>query len=117
MSLPARQQRVLNAIERTLEARDARMTALFSMFTRLARADEPVSAECLPRWESARWRRTWRETVLPVIPVAAALVLATGLVLAVALHGTPACAATIHPAPGSRSAVSCAVPPSLPLGK
>ncbi len=40
MSLPARQQRVLDQIEVILQARDPRLTSLFAMFARLTSHDE-----------------------------------------------------------------------------
>jgi len=47
MSLPACQQRALDALERTLEASETRLTAMFAMFTRLTRDELPADVECL----------------------------------------------------------------------
>jgi hypothetical protein len=57
MSLPPKQQRVLNRIESLLRDSDPRLTAMFVIFTRLTRDEE------MPRLEELRARlirvRTW----------------------------------------------------------
>ena len=51
MSLPASEERVLTNIEQALRSRDARLNALFSIFTRLTRQ------EAMPTIEQIRRRR------------------------------------------------------------
>jgi hypothetical protein len=57
MSLPACQQRVLEAIENTLQRREPRLTAMFAMFTRLNTSERIPRIEHLevPPWWA--WRR------------------------------------------------------------
>jgi hypothetical protein len=98
MSLPARQQRALDAIESALEARDPRLTALFTIFTRLIRGQEPTGAERLSR----------RGLLFPLLPVAVVMVLLTGLMITLATGSASACGTTARSAPESPPAVSCA---------
>ena len=55
MGLSARQRRALDVIESALQASEPRLTAMFAMFARLTRGEEPVHAEHLPR-RRVRWR-------------------------------------------------------------
>ena len=66
MSLPASEERVLTNIEQALRSRDARLNALFSIFTRLTRQ------EAMPTIEQIRQRR-WRPQPGAVVLVAVAL--------------------------------------------
>lgn len=45
MSLPARQQRMLDGIEKILQASEPKMAAMFAIFTRLTAAEGPASTE------------------------------------------------------------------------
>jgi hypothetical protein len=58
MSLPACQQRILDRIDGTLQARDPRLASLFSIFTRLTRHEPMPGREELDG--SGRFRRTLR---------------------------------------------------------
>jgi hypothetical protein len=53
MSLPAGQQRVLDGMERALQASEPHMASMFAIFARLNEGSEPVGAEPLKR------RRWW----------------------------------------------------------
>ena len=66
MSLPASEERVLTNIEQALRSRDARLNALFSIFTRLTRQ------EAMPTIEQIRQRR-WRPQPGAVVLLAVAL--------------------------------------------
>lgn len=128
MSLPARQQLVLDAIESALEASESRLAAMFAMFARLTR-EEPVGVERLPRRSRQRSGRERRRLVrggvvclgrtrwrpgnsILLIPVLAAFVLMTALVIGVATGGSSTCAAS--PAHAWRTAFTCAAPPANP---
>jgi len=104
MSLPAAEQRALRAMERLLEASEPRMTAMFAMFTRLARAEMPVSAERLARRQLVR---SWPDTIYVLIPVLATMALIATLVVGLATSGTPACRTAALSSPRS-SVISCA---------
>jgi hypothetical protein len=54
MSLPARQQRVINHIEAALRASEPQLAAMFTVFARL-NEDQPVSAEPLRGSVRRRW--------------------------------------------------------------
>lgn len=58
MSLPASQQRALNAIDTDLRRADIRLASMFSVFTELTRLDKMPLAETYPpvRW----WTRSGR---------------------------------------------------------
>lgn len=58
MSVPAREQRVLDEIETILQAGEARLASMFALFARLARDDAmPRTEELATR---SRWSRSWR---------------------------------------------------------
>ena len=78
MSLPARQQRALDRIERTLLAGDPRFGSLFAIFTRLA------SPEAMPRIEQVKPRR-WQP--LPMLAQFALIAISLALVVGVAVLG------------------------------
>ena len=66
MSLPARQQRVLDQIEMILQARDPHLTSLFAIFARLTSHDEMPKVEEL----KGRLARLLRPAMLiPVVVV------------------------------------------------
>lgn len=95
MSLPARQQRVLDGIAESLRRSEPRLTAMFAIFTRLALADRRPSREQLAdagvlariaaRWRrlpstrNKRGRRAWRRALI-LAQVAIAFVLLAVLV-------------------------------------
>src|SRR5215467_7859341 len=83
MSLPAYQQRVLEAIENALKHREPRLTAMFAMFTRLNTSERIPRIEHLeaPPWWAWRRRGHLRHLshpaavrVMLLIPLAAMLV-------------------------------------------
>lgn len=125
MSLPARQQRVLDAMESALEACEPRMKGMFEIFTRLTKGDGPTRAERLPlrrrqAWRLSAWRLSawrvpaWRvpSHAVMLFPVIAAVVIMTGLVISVAAGGASACGITYAPA-ASQQAAKCAPAPNL----
>ncbi len=67
MSLPAGQQRILDGIAETLRLTEPRLTAMFAIFTRLAKNEPPPRVEQLAdhrrvAWLTAPWQRllAWR---------------------------------------------------------
>jgi hypothetical protein len=71
MSLPARQQRVLDQIETILQARDPALTSLFATFARL------TSQEAMPKIEEIRgWLSRLLQPVL-LIPVLAVIIVSS----------------------------------------
>jgi len=105
MSLPARQRRALDAIERALRASEPRLNGMFATFARLTREEEPVRAERLPRQRLSRWRP--RGNVL-LIHALAGLVLITGMVIGISTGGASACVPAYASAHAWRPAVACA---------
>jgi hypothetical protein len=105
MSLPACQQRALDAMESTLEASEPRMKAMFAMFTRLTKDEEPTEAERLPR--RPPWRRSGFLYLL--VPALAALALMATLVAGLVTSGLSACGAGSSWSRVPRSAISCPV--------
>jgi hypothetical protein len=112
MSLPGRQRRALDAIENALEASEPRINGMFTMFARLARGEEPVATERLPR-RRLTWLRQGSNVVL--IPALAVLLLMTGLVIGMASRGASACGAAFAGARAGRSAAACAAPGPAPV--
>jgi Protein of unknown function (DUF3040) len=89
MSLPARQQRALNQIEKTL-TEDPHLRPLFANFARLVGHEAmPATERVTPRaW---RWRRMW-----PALVTAAGLAMVTGaFILSLTLPGPQACPGTV----------------------
>jgi hypothetical protein len=95
MSLPTRQQRVLDQIEKSFQVRDPRLAALFAMFARL------TSHEAMPALESvsAQVSRFLRPVVL--VPVLV-LVLA-GTITGAAFLPCPHCPAQSSQAQSSQA--------------
>ncbi len=62
MSLPASQQRALDAIDSDLGAADTRLASMFRVFTELTRLDKMPLAETYQpvRWWTRAGRRDWR---------------------------------------------------------
>jgi hypothetical protein len=62
MSLPASQQRALDAIDCDLRAADTRLASMFRVFTELTRLDKMPLAETYQpvRWWTRAGRRAWR---------------------------------------------------------
>jgi hypothetical protein len=85
MSLPARQQRVLNQIEDALRVSEPGLAAMYGMFARLS-AGEPVAAETLAR---ARLRRGTAACVV-LIPVVFAVII-VGALLGGSARGATTC--------------------------
>jgi hypothetical protein len=82
MSLPVAEERVLTTIEQTLRSRDPRLSALFSIFTRL------TLQEAMPTIEQIRPRR-WR--LQPGAVVLVAIVLAVCAIVGGSLATTRGC--------------------------
>ena len=76
MSLPARQQAVLDQIERILTAADPQLKSMFAAFARVA------SREAMPATEAISKRSPWQWTLLVCIMVIS--LLSVGTVFAVA---------------------------------
>jgi hypothetical protein len=106
MSLPACQQRALDAMESALEASEPRMFAMFAMFTRLTKDEEPTGAERLPDHRPL-WRRSGFLYLL--VPVMAAMAIMATLVIGLVTSGLSACAPGSSLARVPRSTVSCPV--------
>src|SRR5580704_16869931 len=95
MSLPAGQQRVLDGMERALQASEPHMTSMFAIFARLNEGSEPVGAEPLAR---RRWRGPPRRGLrqgrgvyaAALIPVVFIMVVA-GVLLGGSAHGLTTC--------------------------
>ena len=93
MSLPAREQQILDGIETVLQAGEARLTSMFVFFTRLAGDEEKPSAEELRppsrrllagrRW-AAGGSGEWQRVVMPLTILVAAL----GVTLVLIVSGT-----------------------------
>ena len=108
MSLPARQQRILDGIGDTLRISEPRLAAMFAIFTRLHRNEPEPSRERLarpmratwlaaltgrlPDWPASGLRRNWpRLLVLSQVAVAIIVLL---LVAGLTAHAPPGCAGT-----------------------
>jgi hypothetical protein len=83
MSLPVRQQRVLDQMEATLQSADPRLLGMFSIFTRLTARDTMPATEAI---------RTRTRTPPVLVPVAMMAVTVLASVLVAVLAGTPRCA-------------------------
>jgi hypothetical protein len=111
MSLPSRQQRALDKIEKTLQARDPRLTSLFATFGRL------TSQEAMPAFEQITSRLTRYLQPVLLIPMVA-VIMVTSIVLGSLAPG-PRCSTwqaargIAHGQAGPKSAGGC--PP--PAGK
>jgi hypothetical protein len=95
MSLPANQQRVLDGMERALQASEPHMASMYAIFARLHEGTEPVGAEPLKR---RRWRGLQLGTgqsgrgmyAMALIPVLFIMVVA-GVLLGGSAHGLTTC--------------------------
>jgi hypothetical protein len=76
MSLPARQQLVLDQIERILQAADPRLKSMFAAFARLAPPEAMPATEAISRRPARRW------TVMISIVVISALSLVMVFIVA-----------------------------------
>jgi hypothetical protein len=90
MSLPACQQRVLDHIEKTLQASEPGLAAMYAIFTRL-NAGEPVGAESLRRVRVPRRGTAVCAAVL--VPVMFAMI-AIGALLSGSARGATSCGVT-----------------------
>jgi hypothetical protein len=104
MSLPAREQRALDAIEHALAASEPRMKAMFAMFAKLTRGEAPISPENLSHRYLTRWRPG---TLYVLIPALAVMALIAALVVGFASSGVFTGCTAGAAAGASRSAVSC----------
>jgi hypothetical protein len=78
MSLPASQQRVLDAIENALKRREPRLASMFAIFTRLTTSEGLPRTEVLdavPWWSPHRYRARIPVRVALLISMAAVLVI------------------------------------------
>ena len=114
MSLPACQQRALDAMESALEASEPRMKAMFAIFTRLTKDKEPIGAERLPL-RRPLWRRSGFFYLL--VPALAAVAIMASLVIGLVTTGLSACGAGSSMSRVARSAVSCPVRVPGPAGR
>jgi hypothetical protein len=105
MSLPARQQRALNAIEGALEASEPRMTAMFAIFARLTRGEKPTSTERLRRRPLIRVRPRILYLLFPAFATAA---LIATLVVGLTSGSRSGCGAAASASPASGTAANCA---------
>ncbi|MFI5062527.1 MAG: hypothetical protein ACHP9Z_00910 [Streptosporangiales bacterium] len=108
MSLPARQRRALDSIEKRLLAGDPRFGSLFAVFTRL------TWHEAMPRSELVKPGR-W-QVLRPFAALALALVAVAGLVVfSLIAPGQARCATAAGPRPGHSSghAAGCPARPVL----
>jgi hypothetical protein len=88
MSLPVRERRALRGIQASLQVGDARLTAMYALFTRLVAPEEPPRTEDLP----SRWK-VWRTARLRVLMLPLLIGAIACAVLAGALAASPhACA-------------------------
>ena len=77
MSLPARQQRVLDRIEEVLKKREPRMASMFAMFTRLnlgERLQWIEALETVPWWSPRRYRGRMPARAVLFLSLAIALI-------------------------------------------
>ena len=92
MTLPAAQQRVLDRMEGALQASDAQLASMFSIFTQL-NADEPLSLEPLarPRPRRFRWLRAGTTIyAFVLVPVMFAMI-TIGALLSSRAHSVATC--------------------------
>lgn len=102
MSLPARQRRALDRIEKTLLAGDPRFSGLFAVFTRLTWHEAMPGIELL---KPGRW-----QVVRPLAAAAVALAVLAGLLaLSLIAPGPARCAtaALTRPSQSSGHATGC----------
>ena len=92
MTLPAAQQRVLDRMEGALQASDAQLVSMFSIFTQL-NADEPLRFEPLarPRPRRFRWLRAGTTIyAFVLVPVMFAMI-TIGALLSSRAHSVATC--------------------------
>ncbi len=97
MSLPAGQQRILDAIAGALQVRDPRLAGMFAVFTRLTRAEPMPASESIDGGRLRRAARRLRQEVAPpgrlralvIIPVVLAAIAA--LIALGPVSGSPPC--------------------------
>jgi hypothetical protein len=95
MSLPASQQRVLDGMERALQASEPHMASMYAIFTRLNQGTEPVGAEPLKqrRWHGPRpgtgqsGRGMYAMALIPVLFI----MVVAGVLLGGSAHGLTTC--------------------------
>ena len=108
MSLPARQQSVLNGMDRALEARDPGLASVFAIFTRLTRDDGPPRTERLARAPNpvlnmlrAAIRRARASAAVPIVLVAG--LMAAIVALGMATSGGAVCRSAVSTNHGGQS--------------
>jgi hypothetical protein len=132
MSLPAGQQRILDGIAETLRLTEPRLTAMFAIFTRLAKSEPPPRREQLAdhghvAWLAAPWHRLvghnerggpawWR--LLIVSPMALALI-ALVVLTCIASQGPAGCGSLRAPRADATSVshqLACLAPDPTGVG-
>jgi hypothetical protein len=94
MSLPVAEERALSGIEQALRSRDARLSSLFSIFTRLTLQEAmPTIEQIRPR----RWRLQPEAVVLVAIVLAVCAIVGGSLATARGCMQAPAATATAQP--------------------
>jgi len=95
MSLPASQQRVLDGMERALQASEPHMASMYAIFARLNQGTEPAGAEPLKRrrWRGPRpgagpsGRAMYAMALIPVLFI----MVVAGVLLGGSAHGLTTC--------------------------
>lgn len=111
VTLPVGQQRVLDQIDRALQARDPRLAAIFAAFTRLTREDgaphsERLAQERRPLRARLPGRRGWSQ-IAGAVPLALVAGLMTVIVLiGMATSSGPGCASASGHYPSDISRVA-----------
>ncbi len=122
MSLPASQQRVLDGMDRALQADEPHMASMFAIFARLNEGTEPVGAEPLKRrrWRDPRSSQSGRGMyAMALIPVLFIMVVA-GVLLGGSAHGLTTCgsgSAAFGSSPWVTRSSSCAASGKTASGK
>jgi hypothetical protein len=116
MSLSARQQRMLDSIERVLQANEPKMASMFAIFTRLTKDEGPAMTErgCSRNRVRGLWLAPSRTLgAFVVLPVALAMLIA-GLMLGGPARGSAACDARLTGLMLNGSGTSRGVSPAYP---
>jgi hypothetical protein len=113
MSLPAAEERTLTRIEQALRSRDPRLSALFSIFTRLTRQEAMPTIEQL---RARRWRPQPGAVLLAVVALLVCAIVAGSLASARGCEQAPTATATTQPSAIAASAMVPQCPAHLTAG-